>query len=145
MSRKAGNRQRHVVGYKMTNMISDSTIRAIRKFTVERNWERFHTPVNLAKSISIEAAELLECYQWTPEAPEADTERVQEELADVVTYCIMMADALGVDLDDIIMDKLSKTIDKYPAEAVRDNYDEYESRHLAARHTSDCTPNPESE
>lgn len=125
-------------------MISDSTIQAIRKFTVERNWERFHTPVNLAKSISIEAAELLECYQWTPEAPEADAERVQEELADVVTYCIMMADALDVDLDDIIKDKLSKTIGKYPADVVRDNYDEYESRHLAARQSNNCKENQES-
>ncbi|MBT1175290.1 nucleotide pyrophosphohydrolase [Bifidobacterium sp. LC6] len=114
-------------------MISDSTIQAIREFTDERDWGQFHTPVNLAKSICIEAAELLECYQWTPEAPAAESEHAQEELADVLMYCIMMADALEIDMDDIIMHKLSKTKQKYPATAVRDNFEEYEARHLAAR------------
>ncbi|NEG90506.1 nucleotide pyrophosphohydrolase [Bifidobacterium aerophilum] len=118
-------------------MISDSTIQSIRNFTAERDWERFHTPANLAKSISIEAAELLECYQWMPEAPASDTRHVQEELADVLTYCIMMADALGVDMDDIIMGKLAKTANKYPVEAVRDSFGEYESRHLAARESGE--------
>lgn len=121
----------------MANMISDSTIQAIRDFTKERGWERFHTPGNLAKSIIIEAAELLECYQWTPEAPVSDIQHAQEELADVLTYCIMMADVLGVDMDDIIMSKLAKTASKYPAEAVRGNFDEYESRHLAARESDE--------
>ncbi|WP_152209705.1 nucleotide pyrophosphohydrolase [Bifidobacterium cebidarum] len=114
-------------------MISDSTIQAIRDFTEERGWAQFHSPANLAKSISIEAAELLECYQWVPEAPAAETGRAQEELADVLTYCIMMADALEVDLDDIIMHKLAKTKRKYPVTAVRDNFEEYEARHLEAR------------
>ncbi|PJM77295.1 nucleotide pyrophosphohydrolase [Bifidobacterium felsineum] len=114
-------------------MISDDTVQSIRKFTAERNWEQFHTPANLAKSICIEAAELLECYQWVPEAPASDTEHAQEELADVLTYCIMMADALGVDMDDIITNKLAKTKLKYPSDAVRNNFNEYEARHHSAR------------
>lgn len=114
-------------------MISETTIQAIRKFTSDRDWDRFHTPENLAKSISIEAAELLECYQWSPEGPAMDEEHIHEELADVLTYCIMMADALGVDMDDIILSKLAKTERKYPVEAVRDDFEEYESRHLGAR------------
>lgn len=84
-------------------MISDSTIQSIRDFVAERGWGQYHTPENLAKSISIEASELLECYQWTPQSPSVDEGHVREELADVLTYCIMMADALGVDMDDIVM------------------------------------------
>lgn len=119
----------------MSVMISDSTIQSIRDFVSERGWGQYHTPENLAKSISIEASELLECYQWTPQSPSMDEEHVREELADVLTYCIMMADALGVDMDDIVMGKLAKTKSKYPAEAVRDDFEEYEHRHLNARKT----------
>lgn len=89
-------------------MISDSTIQSIRDFVAERGWGQYHTPENLAKSISIEASELLECYQWTPQSPSVDEGHVREELADVLTYCIMMADALGVDMDDIVMGKLAR-------------------------------------
>ena len=109
-------------------MISDSTIQSIRDFVAERGWGQYHTPENLAKSISIEASELLECYQWMPQSP---------SVADVLTYCIMMADALGVDMDDIVMGKLAKTKSKYPAAAVRDDFEEYEHRHLNARKTDD--------
>ena len=62
-----------------------------------------------------------------------DEDHIHEELADVLTYCIMLADALGVDMDDIILSKLAKTERKYPVEAVRDDFEEYESRHLGAR------------
>ncbi|MCH9277040.1 nucleotide pyrophosphohydrolase [Bifidobacterium amazonense] len=113
-------------------MISDSTIQALRDFTAERQWERFHTPENLAKSISIEAAELLECYQWAP-SPVPDAAHAQEELADVLTYCVMMADALGVDMDDIIMRKLEKTKQKYPATLVRDDLQTSQQLHWQAR------------
>ena len=67
----------------------------IRKFNEERDWDQFHTPENLAKSISIEAGELLECFQWDNNF---NKEEVCEELADVTSYCIMLADRLGVDL-----------------------------------------------
>ena len=86
-------------------------IEEIDKFNKERDWDQFHSPENLAKSISIEAGELLECFQWNNEF---DKEEVCEELADVFTYCFMMADKLDVDPKDIILKKLDKTRKKYP-------------------------------
>lgn len=88
----------------------------IRKFNEERDWDQFHTPENLAKSISIEAGELLECFQWDNNF---NKEEVCEELADVTSYCIMLADRLGVDLEEIVLDKLEKTRNKYPIEKAR--------------------------
>ena len=81
------------------------------KFQRERDWKQFHTPENLAKSISIEAAELLEHFQWNKEY---DREEVLDELADVLTYCYFMADALDADVEEIILNKLEKTAEKYP-------------------------------
>ena len=86
-------------------------IDAIRKFNEERDWDQFHSPANLAKSISIEAGELLECFQW---GGRYDKEAVCEELADVVNYCLVMADQLDVDLEEIILRKLETNIAKYP-------------------------------
>lgn len=94
-----------------------------REFNEERDWDQFHTPENLAKSISIEAAELLECFQWSDVY---EKEAVCEELADVMSYCIMMADRLDVDLKEIVLDKLEKTKKKYPvdkAKGVSTKYD----------------------
>lgn len=85
-----------------------------RAFNDERNWHRFHTPGNLAKSVAIEAAELLECFQWNEE--DYDKEHVCEELADVLSYCIMLADELDVDINEIVLDKLEKNKKKYPVE-----------------------------
>ncbi|MFS2242749.1 nucleotide pyrophosphohydrolase [Microbacterium sp. OR16] len=95
------------------SMPSPATLQALREFAVERDWEQFHSPENLAKSISIEAAELLELFQWgqTP-----DQTRVEEELADVLTYCFQMAARIGVDIDEIVLSKLEKTRAKYPVE-----------------------------
>lgn len=84
----------------------------LREFVEERNWAKFHTPENLAKSVSIEAAELLECYQWG----EGEPARIQEELADVMTYCFLLADKLGLDVQQIILEKLEQTKAKYPVE-----------------------------
>jgi len=81
-------------------------------FAAERDWDRWHTPENLAKSISIEAAELLECYQW---GKEPDPQAVRHELADVLIYCLQMARRLGVDPAEIILEKLEVTRKKYPA------------------------------
>ena len=89
----------------------------LRKFNEEREWEKFHSPENLAKSISIEAGELLECFQWNGE--EYNKEEVCEELADVFTYCIQMAMKLNVNPEEIILKKLEKTKKKYPAEKVK--------------------------
>ena len=103
-------------------MISDSSINEIRKFVAERDWSQFHTPGNLAKSISIEAAELLECFQWNNNY---DKKEVCEELADVVNYCILLADKLDVRLEDIVREKLQKTREKYPVEKAKGKSTKY--------------------
>jgi NTP pyrophosphatase (non-canonical NTP hydrolase) len=94
-------------------MVSGEIIQKIREFVSERDWGQFHSPENLAKSISIEAAELLEAFQWSSEA---DPEKVQEELADVLTYCILLADKYGFELDEIVLKKLEESKSKYPVE-----------------------------
>ncbi|TFC75846.1 nucleotide pyrophosphohydrolase [Cryobacterium cheniae] len=95
----------------------------IAAFVVERDWAQFHTPENLAKSIAIESGELLECFQWNAEA---DTDRVRDELADVLTYCILLADRLGVDPNQIVLDKLAKTREKYPVDKSRGRSAKYD-------------------
>ena len=82
----------------------EDLIKEIIKFRDERDWRRFHTPENLAKSITIEAAELLENFQWNSSYSE---EEVSEELADVFIYCVLMADALNVDIQKIAYNKLA--------------------------------------
>lgn len=104
-------------------MDSGELLQRLRQFVAERDWNQFHTPENLAKSISIEAAELLELYQWNSEA---DTSRVREELADVITYCLLLADKYGFDIDEIVLDKLAKTIEKYPVEKSKGKSDKYD-------------------
>lgn len=84
----------------------------IDKFNKDRDWDQFHTPCNLAKSISIEAAELLECFQWSND--NYNKEAVLEELADVVNYCIQLSLVLDVDIIEIINKKMDKTEQKYP-------------------------------
>lgn len=93
-----------------------SIIDVLKVFVNERDWSQFHSEQNLAKSISIEAAELLECFQWTGEG---DRDRVIDELADVLTYCLLLADKLGVDPDEIVLKKLEETKDKYPVSKSR--------------------------
>ena len=97
-------------------------IQEIRKFNKEREWEVFHTPENLAKSISIEAGELLECFQWNNDY---NNQNVCEELADVINYCILMADALDVDLEEIVLSKLEKNKEKYPVDKAKGNSKKY--------------------
>lgn len=98
-------------------------IQALREFVQERDWGQFHTPENLAKSVSIEAAELLENYQW---GNPANLENVQDELADVLTYCLLLADKLGMDPNEIVLEKLAKTQQKYPVEKARGRSDKYD-------------------
>lgn len=98
-------------------------IKALREFVHERDWAQFHTPENLAKSISIEAAELLENYQW---GNNADPQEVQNELADVLTYCFLLADKLSLDPNEIVLEKLAKTQQKYPVEKARGRSDKYD-------------------
>jgi NTP pyrophosphatase (non-canonical NTP hydrolase) len=89
---------------------------AIGAFVRARDWDQFHSPENLAKSIAIEAGELLECFQWSDEA---DPMRVQGELADVLTYCHMLAMKLGLDSDQIVLEKLAVSERKYPVDKSR--------------------------
>lgn len=89
----------------------------IDKFNKDRDWDKFHSPANLAKSISIEAAELLECFQWSDN--EYNQEDVKEELADIMNYCIQMSQVLNVDIIDIINKKMDKTEKKYPVDKAK--------------------------
>jgi len=105
--------------------MTDPLVRdALRTFVAEREWAQFHTPENLAKSISIEAAELLECFQWNADA---DIGAVKEELADVLTYCLLLADRLGVDPNQLVLDKLELTRAKYPADRARGRSTKYDA------------------
>lgn len=92
-------------------------------FVNDRDWDQFHSPSNLAKSISIEAGELLECFQWDDE--NFDVEAVCDELADITNYCIQLADKLNVDLEEIVLKKLSKTKEKYPVEKAKGTSTKY--------------------
>ena len=103
--------------------MDQKTIERIRKFTEDRDWDRFHSPANLAKSISIEANELLECFQWDEENFNLD--HVKEELADVIVYCQDMLDKLGLDADEIVNAKMDKNEAKYPVEKARGNSAKY--------------------
>ena len=91
-------------------------------FQKDRDWKKFHTPENLAKSISIEAAELLEHFQWQKEY---DENEVAEELADVLIYCIYMADAMNFDIKEIILNKMEKNALKYPVDKAKGNAKKY--------------------
>ncbi len=104
--------------------MKQETIDRIRKFTTDRDWEQYHTPANLAKSISIEANELLECFQWSD--TEYDLDHVKEELADVMVYCQNMLDSLGLNEDEIIMRKMDKNEAKYPVEKAKGRNTKYD-------------------
>lgn len=94
----------------------------LRKFNEERSWGRFHIPENLAKSISIEAGELLECFQWNNEY---DREALCDEIADVMLYCIMLADAIDADLKAELLRKIKKNGEKYPVDKSRGSSAKY--------------------
>ena len=95
----------------------------LRQLVSDRDWSQFHSPENLAKSISREAAELLECYQWDSKA---DVDAVRDELADVLTYCLLLMDKYGFDLEEIVLEKLEKTIEKYPIDKARGKSEKYD-------------------
>ena len=101
------------------------TVNRIRQFIEDRDWGQFHSPANLAKSISIEANELLECFQWSD--TDYDLEHVKEELADVIVYCQDMLDKLGLDADEIVMSKMAKNEVKYPVEKAKGSAAKYDA------------------
>lgn len=100
------------------------TLERIRRFSDDRDWHKFHSPANLAKSISIEAGELLECFQWDEE--HYDLEAVKDEVADVFVYCIDLMDRLGLDIDETINRKMAKNEAKYPVEKAKGRSDKYD-------------------
>ena len=104
--------------------MTKETIERIRKFTEDRDWDQFHSPSNLAKSIVIEAAELLECFQWSDE--EYDLQHVKEELADVMVYCQNLLDKLGLDADEIINMKMTQNEVKYLVDKAKGKSDKYD-------------------
>lgn len=108
-------------------MISNETIDKIKAFRDERDWSQFHNPKDLAISISLEAAELLEVFQWSGadlDCTEGDA-RIREELADILSYAILLADRCGIDMDEILREKLQRNAEKYPADLCRGNSSKY--------------------
>jgi len=107
--------------------MTQDTINKILKFRDDRDWKQFHNPKDLAISISLEAAELLEVFQWSGSdiSNEGKQEKIKEELADVVNYCVLMADVCGLDLDEIIQEKIRVNEAKYPVEKAKGKSDKY--------------------
>ena len=108
--------------------MTQETIEQVLKFRDDRNWKQFHNPKDLAISISLEAAELLEVFQWSgPDTVcEDKKDKIREELADVLIYCTMMADACGLDMDEIVRKKLQRNNEKYPVEKARNSARKYD-------------------
>lgn len=107
--------------------MTEETIKQILKFRDDRNWKQFHNPKDLAISISLEAAELLEVFQWSGDDLNCEEKRdkIKEELADVVNYCVLMADACNLDLDEIVREKIKKNDEKYPVEKAFGSKEKY--------------------
>lgn len=103
--------------------MTEATINRIRQFVKDRDWVQYHSPANLAKSISIEANELLECFQWSD--TDYDLQHVKEELADVLVYCHDLLDVLGLDEDEIVNMKMDMNEKKYPVDKARGNNKKY--------------------
>lgn len=104
-------------------MGSEAVLAKLKEFVAQRDWEEFHTPENLAKSISIEAAELLELFQW---GNQSDPEALKQELADVLTYCYLLASKIGETPENLILDKLAITAEKYPVAKAKGSSAKYD-------------------
>lgn len=121
--------------------MKQETIDQVLKFRDDRYWRQFHNPKDLAISISLEAAELLEVFQWSGSDVRCEDkmDRIREELADVLNYCILMADACGLDLDEIIQEKVRKNAEKYPVDQAfgsKEKYTELRTVKLQKKETS---------
>ena len=116
-------------------MLRDETIRRVLQFRDDRDWRQFHTPKDLAISMNLEAAELLEIFQWSGTDVECrdKLDKVWEELADVLSYCILMADVCGLDLDEIMNAKIDRNEAKYPVELARGSAAKYTELKQQAR------------
>ena len=104
--------------------MKQETIDRIRRFSDERDWDQFHSPANIAKSIVIEAAELLECFQWDED--EYDIQHIKEELADIIVYCRNMLDKLDLDVDEIVNMKMEQNERKYPVDKAKGSAAKYD-------------------
>ena len=107
--------------------MTQETIDKVLAFRDDRNWRQFHNPKDLAISLSLEASELLEVFQWSAEDVSCDgkLDKIREELADVLSYCILMADACGLDMDEIVQAKVKNNAEKYPVEKAYGNKAKY--------------------
>ncbi|MDI9489783.1 MAG: nucleotide pyrophosphohydrolase [Clostridiaceae bacterium] len=101
----------------------DQIKRVIRDFISERDWDQFHSPANLSKSICIEAAELLENFQWDED--KFDFSAVQDELADILIYCFQLADKLALDVESIMLAKMKQNQEKYPVQKAKGTAQKY--------------------
>ena len=108
--------------------MTQETINQVLKFRDDRNWKQFHNPKDLALSICLEAAELLEVFQWSGSDTvcESKKDKIREELADVLNYCILMADVCGLDMDEIVQEKIKCNNAKYPVEKAKGNAKKYD-------------------
>ena len=108
--------------------MTQETINQVLKFRDDRNWKQFHNPKDLALSISLEAAELLEVFQWSGSDTVCASKKakIREELADVLNYCILMADVCGLDMDEIIQEKIKYNNVRYPVEKARNSAKKYD-------------------
>lgn len=107
--------------------MKQETIDMILKFRDDRDWKQFHNPKDLAISISLESAELLEVFQWSGSdvSGENKKDKIKEELANVINYCVLMADACNLDIDQIVQDKIKKNNEKYPVEKAKGKSEKY--------------------
>jgi len=107
--------------------MNEEIIKQVLAFRRNRNWEQFHSPKDLAISLSIEASELLENFQWktSEEALESKKESIADELADVLIYAIYLADTMDLNIDDVILNKMAKNEAKYPIEKAFGRKDKY--------------------
>ena len=108
--------------------MTQETINQVLKFRDDRNWKQFHNPKDLALSISLEAAELLEVFQWSGSDTvcESKKDKIREELADILNYCILMADVCDLDMDEIVVEKIRKNNEKYPVDKARNSAKKYD-------------------
>ena len=116
-------------------MLREETIQRVLKFRDDRDWRQFHNPKDLAISMNLEAAELLEIFQWSGTELECrdKLDKIREELADVLSYCILMADVCGLDLDEIMNAKIDRNEAKYPVELARGSAAKYTELKQQAR------------
>ena len=112
-----------------------SVQKTLREFAQERDWGQFHSPKNLAIALAVEAAELLEPFQWLNEEDSrrlvenpADYVRVREEVADVMIYLLRLADQLNINLEQAVEEKISKNAEKYPVDLAKGNAVKYNRR-----------------